>query len=357
MRKITHPLLLCVLLGASAQAEDLTNATQIEITRTWSQEPSGWTWPMDISVPPPGRMPDGGFPVCVLLHGADTPGTSLLGGFRGVLPDHALVAPTGYLLGWNICREPSEAPDVEMVRELIETVQGFDNVNPNAIRILGYSNGAALAHRVYIENDNPGIDAVVTTVSQLADIQHRDGTYHGPSGDPDESADFCGYDQPVVPLTSRRYLNICNENDPVIPYAGGFSPTSEIGYLEARLSAFRVARAKGYDGDPILGDGVEIGTSDVFKYEYLGGDVVHLRGFEFHGLNSFQEDFIGEFLSTWPSGETPCPGDFNQDGGIDGGDLGLMFAGWGSADFDLNGDDTTNGADLGLILNAWGPCP
>ena len=39
MRKITHPLLLCVLLGASAQAEDLTNATQIEITRTWSQEP------------------------------------------------------------------------------------------------------------------------------------------------------------------------------------------------------------------------------------------------------------------------------------------------------------------------------
>ena len=123
-------------------------------------------------------------------------------------------------------------------------------------------------------------------------------------------------------------------------FRSGFSPTSEIGYLEARLSAFRVARAKGYDGDPILGDGVEIGTSDVFKYEYLGGDVVHLRGFEFHGLNSFQEDFIGEFLSTWPSGETPCPGDFNDDRAIDGGDLGLMFAGWASADFDLNGDGT-----------------
>lgn len=355
MRKITTTVtILGGLIALPAPAEDLENTTQIEITRTWSQEPGGWTWPMLVSVPP--TMPEGGYPVCVLLHGADTQGGSLLGGFRSVLPDHALVAPTGYQLGWNICREDSKAPDVDMVRELIETLQGFDNVNPDAIRLLGYSNGAALAHRVYIENDNLGIDTVVTTVSQLSDIQFHGGGYHMPSGDPDESANFCGYDQLVVPPTTRRYLNICNQNDPVIPYEGGFSPVSEIAYLDARLSAFQVARAKGYSGKPILGAGEELDSKNLFKYEYLDGEVVHLRGFELHGLNETMENFIGDYLSTWPGQAEPCLADLNGDGSIDGGDLGLMVASWGTDAGDLNGDGLTDGADLGLLLNGWGDC-
>ena len=42
---------------------------------------------------------------------------------------------------WNICSEPSEAPDVEMVEELIEAIQSYDNVNADRIQILGVSNG------------------------------------------------------------------------------------------------------------------------------------------------------------------------------------------------------------------------
>ena len=355
MRKIPTLLVLSAIFVLPVQGDDLENSTQIEITRSWTQEPGGWSWPIDISVP--DTMPEGGFPVCVLLHGADTAGGALLGGFRDVLSDHVLVAPTGYELTWNICRETSKAPDVEMVRELIETIQGFDNVNPDAIRILGYSNGAALAHRVYIENDNSGIDAVVTTVSQLSDIQYHAGGYHMPGVEPDETADFCGYDTPVTPLTTRRYLNICNVNDPVIPYQGGISPVSEIAYLEARLSAFMVARARGYQGKPDLGDGVEIDSGNVFKYEYLDGEVVHLRGFEGHGLNQTMETFIGDFLSTWGGADDPCPGDFNGDGVVDGGDLGLMVAGWGTSEYDLTGDGLTDGADLGMMFSAWGECP
>jgi hypothetical protein len=52
-----------------------------------------------------------------------------------------------------------------------------------------------------------------------------------------------------------------------------------------------------------------------------------------------------------------CPADFNDDGEVSGGDLGLLLAMWGTADGDLNGDGTTSGADLGLLLSAWGPCP
>ena len=107
MKKTITLLFLSALLGQAAYADVLENSTQIDLNRSWSQEPGGWSWAVDISVP--DTMPEGGYPVCVLLHGADTGGGTLLGGFRDVLPDHALVAPNGYQQSWNICREVSKA--------------------------------------------------------------------------------------------------------------------------------------------------------------------------------------------------------------------------------------------------------
>ena len=46
-------------------------------------------------------------------------------------------------------------------------------------------------------------------------------------------------------------------------------------------------------------------------------------------------------------------GDLNGDGKVDGADLGLALAGWGTPSGDVNGDGNTDGADLGLILAAW----
>jgi formylglycine-generating enzyme required for sulfatase activity len=58
-----------------------------------------------------------------------------------------------------------------------------------------------------------------------------------------------------------------------------------------------------------------------------------------------------------------CPGDVNQDGGVDGVDLGELLADWGpcigappACASDLNGDGFVNADDLGLILGYWG-CP
>jgi hypothetical protein len=53
-----------------------------------------------------------------------------------------------------------------------------------------------------------------------------------------------------------------------------------------------------------------------------------------------------------------CPGDFDGDGFVGGGDLGSMLAAWGTDNptFDLDGSGTVNGGDLGLFLSFWGNC-
>ena len=59
-----------------------------------------------------------------------------------------------------------------------------------------------------------------------------------------------------------------------------------------------------------------------------------------------------------------CVGDLNDDGVVNGADLGLLLGAWGACPGgtpgclgDLNVDGVVNGADLGLLLGAWGPCP
>ncbi len=59
--------------------------------------------------------------------------------------------------------------------------------------------------------------------------------------------------------------------------------------------------------------------------------------------------------------DDPCPADLTDNGLVNGADLGLVLAAWGTngadqAGSDINADGIVNGADLGLLLAAWGPC-
>jgi hypothetical protein len=66
-------------------------------------------------------------------------------------------------------------------------------------------------------------------------------------------------------------------------------------------------------------------------------------------------------VSVTLDGDPPsdCPGDFNNDGEVNGADFGALLASWGpcSCPEDITGDGTVNGADVGLILSYWGLCP
>lgn len=52
-----------------------------------------------------------------------------------------------------------------------------------------------------------------------------------------------------------------------------------------------------------------------------------------------------------------CPADLNNDGEVNGADLGLVIGSWGTPGVgDINGDGNTDGADLGIVIGTWGPC-
>ena len=230
---ITKLLFIALIyLPINGFSQILTNNTSISIIKKWPSQPSGYTYPINI-LAPQGAVPNGGFPVCILLHGNGSGYLTNLAGppmlsqqqFGSVLPCHILVAPTGYQNSWNICAENSDAPDVDMINDLVNILQTYTtNVNPNKIRILGVSNGSGLTNRVFIENTNPGIDMVCAIVSHLSDFNYRSGIFYKPNAATTSSVNVnCGYNVPVGPLMSRKYLSISNINDNLIPYNGGYS--------------------------------------------------------------------------------------------------------------------------------------
>ena len=76
-------------------------------------------------------------------------------------------------------------------------------------------------------------------------------------------------------------------------------------------------------------------------------------GWGYEGLFFAQEAWIVTI-----EGDTDCPGDFDNDGFVGGGDLGFLLVAWGTnnPEFDLDGNGAVNGGDLGFFLSFWGPC-
>ncbi len=287
-------LLFILLTSWSLQAQVLTEDTNLDITLSWSQFPNGYTYPVSIIIPE-GETPDNGFPACILLHGNGGNGAQMAQSFSEVLECHILIAPTGYANSWSICNEESTGPDVDMVSQLVDLLKGFDNVDETRIRLLGGSNGSGLVNNIFIQNDDPAIDRVCGFVSQLNEPQYHEDAFYYPTDEPLPTADFCGYEHSKTPLAGRKYLSICNDNDNLIPFAGGPSPVG-VSFLPAELAIYLIAQSQGYAGDALPPGGVPVGSPLIFEYVYLDGDVILVRGNANHGLNSAQTAYIKDFF-------------------------------------------------------------
>ena len=272
----------------------LTSLTEIIIEKTWAQQPNGYVYPIDIKVPE-SIEPIEGFPICVLLHSNGSNGRRIINQFSSVLDDHILIAPTGYLNSWNICDERSNAPDLEMVDELVNLLSNYSNINLNKIRILGSSNGAGLANNIFIQNENPNIDIICAVVSHLNIPQYHDNNFYKYTTVTNPMSAFCGYEEITNPISSRKYLSISNINDPTIPYLGGNSKVG-LDFLNAEDAIFYIAKNQGFTGEKLPPEGSALGNPIIFEYSYLSGDVVHIKGNAMHSINPSQLDYLRTFF-------------------------------------------------------------
>lgn len=108
---------------------------------------------------------------------------------------------------------------------------------------------------------------------------------------------------------------------------------------------FEVALSPGHI--VVLRDGLPL--FDVLDASFAGAT----GGIGFYGFS--QDNVILSNVCVTP---TPgdCPADINGDGVVDGGDLGIVLAGFGGAGgtADVNQDGIVDGSDLGIVLAAWG---
>ena len=71
-------------------------------------------------------------------------------------------------------------------------------------------------------------------------------------------------------------------------------------------------------------------------------------------------NLVGPYVDLGANDICDCPADLYLDGTVNGADLGIVLAAWGSCPApcaaDIDGNGMVNGADLGLLLASWGPC-
>ena len=279
---------------SSAPLPTLINSTVIDITKTWSQAPSGYTYPISIRIPTIPALTGKKIPVAILLHGSGGIGSNEITIWENYLGDHILVAPSGYNNTWNLATETSKAPDIDMLKDLVTALKGFNNVDQSKIKFVGFDTGAGMVNRALIEIDDTDIHSYVTISTQLFDPQYRNDTFFFPTTQTGPNAS--DYNTATVPLQNKRMLTIHGENDNVIPYNGGVA--NGVTFLSAQESAFALAKSQGYTGG-IIPDagGVFYGTNNTYYYSYLGGRVTHYKTGTGHTLETFMQEIVQAFMT------------------------------------------------------------
>lgn len=263
--------------GLTLSTGSVSDLTQ---TRNWSQ--GFHDYDITVGMPSSGTGP---YPVAILLHGNGGNGAGMVANFANDLPGHILIGVQGYENSWNIANETSNGPDIEMLEELIETLKSYTNVDSTKIRIVGTSNGGALALRAAIEIDDPAVDAIVCMISQMHEGQYRNSNFYYPSNHENTGNDFDpydGYDTQQVTIPLRRLLFMNGEQDTVVPFGGNdqYSETFGTKFISAEESAWRFAQAYGWSGYNIpssnrLSYGANSQVSNYGNVIWLNDDVGH----------------------------------------------------------------------------------
>ena len=221
-------------------------------------------------------------PVAIILHGRG--GTGQMGGQIGndwpeLKRTHIIVGPDGPDRQWNVKGEydgpaPPAPDDAYYVgKTLIDHLATYSNVDATSVKLVGFSNGAALSNRINIENEDARITHILTDSSQLNTYQYRGGHFYrgGGSNQYDIRASSFG------PRAPRKVLAVVGGRDLSVPAEGGESIDIENGeggmmtFVQWEESARAIATAYGYTGAKAA---LSPDDAIVAKASYLSGQVV-----------------------------------------------------------------------------------
>lgn len=110
---------------------------------------------------------------------------------------------------------------------------------------------------------------------------------------------------------------------------------------------------------------LQVVPGQLFSFSGIPFDTIHVTGIDEalqidpSNPNAFPVTITvngGPFAGSVEPTFVATPGDLDIDGTVDGVDLGIMLAAWGSpsSEADLDGDGVVSAADLGLLLANWG---
>ncbi len=220
------------------------------------------------------------YPLLFALHGNGGEPDGFVNSMREFIADSQFIGiyPEGHKSSWNLGREASNANDTEFLEGVAQAlVENYTSMDHNRRYVIGFSNGAGMAHKLGIEsNDFRAFVAIVTSLT-TANL-------------PDSSSGH-----PAV-------MQILGENDGLIPYEGGEGVAGHV-FLPGDESARIWAEHNGCDLTPEvtnISDGSVktmytncTNNSDVINYKVAGAG---------HGIpHSFEGgllDLCWLFLST-----------------------------------------------------------
>ena len=225
-------------------------------------------------------------PLVVILHGLgeDAEGMAKLATWPEAARDVGFVAvfPQGVDDSWNAgkcCGSAAEqgVDDVAFLDALVAQMVAEENVDPNAVYLTGFSNGAMMTYLYGCRRPDALAGAASVAGTNFSDCQ------------------------PDAPL---RFLQVSGSDDPVVPVLGGHSSVPGVPEVPSvEQSILAVARASGCTGQP---NGVELAGVASFQGEGCADgkpvryDVVRGLGHEYPNLvNSPEYVAVDKIVEFW----------------------------------------------------------
>ena len=260
----------------------------------FSIEVGGQTYVTAVNIPWSTRTNPARKPVCLAFHGAGGNETGFLSSISAVLYDHIVVSVSvDGQNTWNISNEPNNGQDIEAIKQIIAKVKLYTNVDTDRIRILGFSNGGALALRAAVEIDDASIDVVCCIVSQTNTDQYRNSNFYYPSDETLTGDAYAndGYDTVQDSMPQRKILQLNGRSDTVVPYNGG--DFAGMTFLNAADSAYALAQSQGHTGAQLTGSAYGA-TSTIVDY----GNVIFLNDDAGHQFSPDMARLVGKYFES-----------------------------------------------------------